>query len=87
MAQIDSNKILALSQPVDVYAEWIDACEEVAAEQSAARPPPARIPQAPQQRVSGFSRAGLAPGEKLTEEDRNFIEDDEDDAEAEYAYD
>ncbi|RMY66958.1 hypothetical protein D0863_08108 [Hortaea werneckii] len=77
----------ALMQPVDIYFEWIDACEDVAKEQAAnAQPPPpsARAAQ-PSQREK--SRLGMAPGERMTEEDRQFIEDDEADVEQEYADD
>jgi transcription elongation factor Elf1 len=72
-----------LSQPVDVYADWIDACEDVAKEQagsSAAAPPSIR-----QRRASASARGGLAPGEKITDEDTGFIDDDDEDVEAEYA--
>jgi len=71
-------------QPIDIYFEWIDACEEVAKDQAAAAPAaPTRAygsqPSAPK------SRAGLAPGEKYTDEDAGFIDDDDADVEAEYA--
>lgn len=71
-----------LTQPVDVYSDWIDACDAVAKDQASAdvAPPLAR----PRQMNSG-AREGLAPGEKYTAEDDGFIDDDDDDAEAEYA--
>jgi transcription elongation factor Elf1 len=71
-------------QPVDVYYEWIDACEEVAKEQAANNPPPPAAHR-PAQPAGNRSRAGLAPGEKYTDEDAGFIDDDDVDAEAEYA--
>ncbi|KAK5167559.1 AAA ATPase Elf1 [Saxophila tyrrhenica] len=73
-----------LTQPVDVYSDWIDACDAVAKDQTpAARP---AMPPAARQRVANTSaRAGLAPGEKYTEEDEGFIVDDERDDEAEFA--
>ncbi|KAK4621813.1 Transcription elongation factor 1 [Fulvia fulva] len=72
-----------LSQPVDVYADWIDACDAVAKETagtSTAAPASAhRQPQQP------HSRAGPAPGEKYTAEDDGFIDDDDADGEADLA--
>jgi len=78
------DSIVGLAQPVDIYFEWIDACEDVAKDQAAATAPaPAR--SAHGQASASRSRAGLAPGEKVTEEDERFIDDDGVDAEAEYA--
>lgn len=77
---------LELSQPVDIYAEWIDACEAVAKEETDARAAAAPRPTRPRA-ANPSTRAGLAPGEKLTDEDRNFIDDEDEDAEAEYAED
>ena len=72
--------------PVDVYSEWIDACESKAQEQKAFET--TNAPSRPRAQPLGASaRAGLAPGENFTDEDRNFIDDDDDDAEAEYAED
>lgn len=70
-------------QPIDIYYEWIDACEEVAKEQAAAAP--AARPSAHRQPPAASARAGVAPGEKYTAEDDGFIDDDDADAEAEYA--
>jgi len=73
-------------QPVDVYYEWIDACEDVnenggsggAGGDAPEALRPTRIPAA-------GARAGLAPGEKVTDEDRAFLDDADDmDAAAEY---
>jgi len=75
----------ALMQPVDIYFEWIDACEDVAKEQAAAAQPPPPSARATQPSQREKSRLGMAPGERMTEEDRQFIEDDEADAEQEYA--
>ena len=75
-------------QPVDIYFEWIDACEDVAKDQAAAAAPaPAATarPTASQPSQREKSRLGMAPGERMTEEDRQFIEDDEADNELEYA--
>lgn len=72
-----------LSQPVDVYSDWIDACDAVAKDTAATGanvPPPVR-----QTNPQASSRAGLAPGEKYTEEDDGFIDDDDADAEADFA--
>ncbi|KAI7236770.1 hypothetical protein KC330_g3577 [Hortaea werneckii] len=77
----------ALMQPVDIYFEWIDACEDVAKEQAAAAQPPPPSARAAQPSQREKSRLGMAPGERMTEEDRQFIEDDEADAEQEYADD
>lgn len=75
-------------QPIDIYFEWIDACEDVAKEQAAAAPTPASAQPSthgsqPSQREK--SRLGMAPGETMTDEDRQFIEDDEQEEEREYA--
>lgn len=77
-----NNALEDLSDPVDVYADWIDACESVAKDTSAARgpAPPSSLRQSQPQ-----SRAGLAPGEKYTAEDDGFIDDE--DAEADFADD
>ncbi|RMY98116.1 hypothetical protein D0862_07731 [Hortaea werneckii] len=77
----------ALMQPVDIYFEWIDACEDVAKEQAAAAQPPPPSARATQPSQREKSRLGMAPRERMTEEDRQFIEDDEADAEQEYADD
>lgn len=72
-----------LTQPIDVHYDWIDACDAVAKDQASAGedlPLPAARPR----QANGGPRAGLAPGEKYTAEDDGFIDDDEDDAEAEF---
>ena len=77
-----------LHQPIDVYFEWIDACDSVAMEQQANAADAPVAPSSTRQRPAPTSaRAGLAPGEKFTDEDRNFIDDDDEDAEAEFADD
>jgi len=70
-----------LSSAVDVYSDWIDACETVAKE-TAGPPAPASSFREPQ---TSAPRAGLAPGEKYTDEDAGFIDDEDADAEADYA--
>lgn len=73
-----------LSAPVDVYFDWVDACEAVAndtAGTSSAAPASSYRQSQPQL----SSRAGLAPGEKYTAEDDGFIDDDGVDGEADYA--
>lgn len=74
-------------QPVDIYYEWIDACENVAKEQAAATSSAGPLPAHRQTQSINRSRVGLAPGEKYTDEDAGFIDDaDADmDAEGEYA--
>ena len=69
-----------LSQPVDVYSDWIDACDAVAKDTATSNPtqPTFRQPQA------AASRGGLAPNEKPSAEDDGFIDDDGVDAEADY---
>ena len=67
---------------MDVYSDWIDACDSVAKDQAAAVP--AAPPSIRQRQASASARIGLAPGEKFTAEDEGFIVDDEVDAEAEY---
>lgn len=64
-----------------MYSDWIDACETVAKE-TAGPPAPASSFREPQ---TSAPRAGLAPGEKYTDEDAGFIDDDDADAEADYA--
>ncbi|PSK56602.1 hypothetical protein B9Z65_6226 [Elsinoe australis] len=70
-----------LSAPIDVYSDWIDACDAVAKEAAAgtSRPAPAGGRQGP------TTAQKAAPGEKRTAEDDGFIEDDEGDIEGEYA--
>jgi transcription elongation factor Elf1 len=74
-----------LTQAVDVYADWIDACDAVAKSNEATTTAPALSQRQRQASYNASSRAGLAPGEKYTEEDAGFIDDDEVDAEADYA--
>lgn len=79
----EANACVALSAPIDVYADWVDACEAVATDTagtSSAAPASYR-----QSQPQPSSRAGLAPGEKYTDEDAGFIDDDDADGEAAYA--
>ncbi|KAK5125440.1 hypothetical protein LTR85_000549 [Meristemomyces frigidus] len=74
-----------LAQPIDIYYEWIDACEEVAKAQAAAAPAsaPASAYRAP---PASSARAGMASqADKYTAEDDGFIDDDDADADAEFA--
>ncbi|KXL46348.1 hypothetical protein M433DRAFT_58037 [Acidomyces richmondensis BFW] len=82
-----SSSMGSLMQPVDIYYEWIDACENVAKEQAAATSSAGPLPAHRQTQSINRSRVGLAPGEKYTDEDAGFIDDaDADmDAEGEYA--
>ena len=74
-----------LTQPVDVYSDWIDACDAVAKDQAVATP---AMPPAIRQQAANASRnAGLATGDKYTAEDDGFLVDDEEDAEADFADD
>jgi transcription elongation factor Elf1 len=75
---------LDLSSAVDVYSDWIDACDSVAKETTSgpAAPPSYRQPQ-----PAASSRAGLAHGEKYNDEDAGFIDDDGMDEEADYGAD
>ena len=80
---IHTDSLLDLTLPVDVYADWIDACEAV--DKTTDAPSTVPPPSYRQRQASASARAGLAPGEKYTEEDAGFIDDDGVDAEAEYA--
>ncbi|KAK3716854.1 hypothetical protein LTR37_006204 [Vermiconidia calcicola] len=80
---IDTDVMQDLTQPVDVYSDWIDACDAVAADQATVATP--RAPPSRPRQPNTSARAGLAPGEKYTAEDDGFIDDDDADAEAEYA--
>lgn len=63
-----------LTQPIDVYSDWVDACEDVSKDRGNAGglPPPSQR----QHHANASARAGLAPGEKYTDEDAGFIDDD-----------
>jgi len=77
---------IALSQPIDVYSDWIDACDEVAKVTAANAPPPAAPAAARPAATSAGARAGLAPDtERYDDEGDGFIDDDDAEAEAEYA--
>lgn len=72
--QTFQTNINYLSQPVDVYADWIDACDAVAKEAAAGKAATARSSN----RMGGMPSA-------VVEEDDGFIEQDDLDAEGEYA--
>ncbi|WVO14000.1 hypothetical protein L204_101625 [Cryptococcus depauperatus] len=73
-----STPINNLSAAVDVYCDWVDACEEVQQKQ----PPKQRIPRGPDPLSHG--RAGGASVKESVADDEgdqvyNFAEDDEED--------
>lgn len=68
---------------MDVYADWIDACDAVAKETAGTST--AAPASAHRQTQQPHARAGLAPGEKYTAEDDGFIDDDDADGEADFA--
>ncbi|KAF2484696.1 hypothetical protein BDY17DRAFT_264852 [Neohortaea acidophila] len=76
-----------LTEAVDVYADWVDACEAVKKDAAAGRGTPGPASRPRQQVDASAARLGSAPGEQLTEEDRGFIDDEDEDAEADYADD
>lgn len=63
---------LDLSAPVDVYAEWVDACDSVAKTD----------PQEPSSRYSAPQRAQLRQENSRTNEDDGIIDDEDDDHDA-----
>ncbi|WPH00726.1 Hypothetical protein R9X50_00355600 [Acrodontium crateriforme] len=81
-----TSKVTSLTQPVDVYYDWIDACDEVAKGEAATTPyapPPSAL-----SRPGGARRGEDDSAEKYTDEDGDgFIEDDEIDGQADYADD
>lgn len=79
--QTYQTTINSLSQPVDVYSDWIDACDAVAKEAAAGAGRPATAGAI---RGAAARQRPVPPGEKRTAEDDGFIEDDEGDAEGEY---
>ncbi|KAF2026656.1 Elf1-domain-containing protein [Setomelanomma holmii] len=72
--QTFQTNINYLSAPVDVYADWIDACDAVAKEAAAGKATTGR----------SANRMGGMPSTR-TEDDDGFIEQDDLDAEGEYA--
>ena len=83
-AIICTHYIADLTQPVDVYSDWIDACDAVAKDQ-ATTTTSMPAPSFRQRHASASAQGGLAPGEKYTDEDAGFIDDEG--ADAEVAYD
>ncbi|EON66565.1 hypothetical protein W97_05810 [Coniosporium apollinis CBS 100218] len=76
--QTFQTTINSLSHAVDVYADWIDACDAVAKEAAAA--------DAPKERYRGTGRPRAAPAATQEDDDGDgFVVDDELDAEGEYA--
>jgi transcription elongation factor Elf1 len=78
---------LDLSAPVDVYSDWIDACDAVAKEtgSSSNAPPTSSVRMMPQSQPSAH---GEGPGgEDEYEKDDGFIDDEDADPEADFADD
>ncbi|KAF1362183.1 Elf1-domain-containing protein, partial [Lizonia empirigonia] len=69
--QTFQTNINYLSAPVDVYADWIDACDAVAKEAAAGRAT-----------ERSMNRTGALP--KPVDDDDGFIEHDDVDAEGDY---
>lgn len=73
-----------MSAPVDVYADWVDACDEAAKAAAAggdAEPSTYRDQPAPAPKVPGAA-GGRSTG--AADEMDDFVEDDEMDAEGEF---
>ncbi|KAK6439163.1 Transcription elongation factor 1 [Oleoguttula sp. CCFEE 5521] len=75
LARTASPTIRCLRHPVDVYFDWIDACEAVAQAGTATGTATSR-PSQGRGLTQSRARGGLAPGEKVTEEDDGFIDDE-----------
>lgn len=77
-----------LSQPVDVYADWVDACDAVQNEEGADKPAQSSDRQ---QNASQAGRGTFGPEpereEASTQDDDGFIDDDGVDPEADFADD
>ncbi|GAB7362076.1 hypothetical protein MBLNU230_g2110t1 [Neophaeotheca triangularis] len=74
-----------LSQPVDVYADWVDACDAVQNEEGADRP--AQPSMRHQNSQAGAGTSGPEREEAPTAYDDGFIDDDGVDPEADFADD
>lgn len=75
-----SNRLLDLTQAVDVYADWIDACDAVAKETASAEASARPIQPHP-------SSSRAIPEDKGTEEDDGFIDDADADPEDDFGED
>lgn len=76
---------LDLSAAVDVYSDWVDACDDVA-KRAALEGGGDNYGGGASQRASGGARREIASDEEGDPEEMDdFIENDEMDAEAEYA--
>jgi transcription elongation factor Elf1 len=72
-----------LSAPIDVYSDWVDACDSVAKQAAQSTSQPRRDTYGG---TASQSRSQAAQGASAnTAADDGFIDDDELDAEAEYA--
>ncbi|KAG9195963.1 hypothetical protein G6011_01084 [Alternaria panax] len=76
--QTFQTNINYLSAPVDVYADWIDACDAVAKEAAKGSVDTARS-------TNRMGRMPTAHNQEEDDGDGGFIEHDEPDAEGEYA--
>jgi transcription elongation factor Elf1 len=76
---------LVLSAPVDVYYDWVDACDKVSKDDPESNPLSAF--RAPERAGPATARpaARVAPAHDEDETLDDFIEDDEMDAEADFA--
>ena len=71
--QTFQTNINYLSAPVDVYADWIDACDAVAKDAASGKA------------TTGRSSNRIGAPARAQDEDDGFIEQDDLDAEGEYA--
>lgn len=71
-----------LSAPVDVYADWVDACDEAA--KTAAASGGAAEPERPVYRPEPVAKSRNPGAQQASGEMDDFIDNDEMDAEAEF---
>lgn len=86
-----SNNVLSvvLSAPVDVYADWVDACDEAAKTAAASGGGPIE-PERPAYRnepEAAMAKSRNPGGQQNSREMDGFIEDDEMDAEQDFGDD
>ena len=82
MMDFSNTQPTDLSAPIDVYSEWVDACDAVAKQAGDSTSQPRRDTYSGTASQSRSQAQGAAAN---TAADDGFIDDDELDAEADYA--